>query len=134
MLAIELQALANLNFEVELTGFDFSEVDLIITENQDRAGGAEVSNGISECSRPAISQAGDQWVLGEHRLLCGDAGTELDCAATDAAIRRWQTFAGKSALLSDTGKTFADVQKERTSAVSRDASHDRSAAANREAA
>ncbi|MFY9835694.1 MAG: ParB/Srx family N-terminal domain-containing protein [Xanthobacteraceae bacterium] len=129
MLAIELQALIDLDFGVELTGFDLGEVDLILNAgNQDRSGGVEVGDEISERpSRPAISQAGDQWVLGGHRLFCGDAG-EPDYAAIDAAIRRWQTLTKKAARLSGTGQTFADVQKKRASAVSPNAGDGSSAA------
>jgi ParB-like chromosome segregation protein Spo0J len=131
MLAIELQDLVDLDFEVELTGFDLGEVDLILNSNRDRFGGG-VDKRAERPSQPAVSQAGDQWVLGEHRLVCGDAGAERDCAAIDAAIQRWQTFTGEPALLSRTGQTFAEVQKERTRTVSRDAAHNGVAAAKRE--
>jgi hypothetical protein len=39
ILAIELQALVDLDFEVELTGFETAEVDLILEEAQEAAGG-----------------------------------------------------------------------------------------------
>jgi hypothetical protein len=39
---------------------------------------------------------------------------ELDPLYVDVAIRRWQTFSGKEAILSGSGRTFAQVAEERT--------------------
>ncbi len=73
-LAIELQGLIDLDFEVELTGFETAEIDLVLGE----AAEADVSSSDAEDQRPApaanaVSQPGDLWQLGRHRLLCGDA-------------------------------------------------------------
>ncbi|SIT53519.1 DNA methylase N-4/N-6 domain-containing protein [Mesorhizobium prunaredense] len=76
-LAIELQALVDLDFNVSLTGFDIPEVDLIISEfspdNQDdEVDGDEL--GLPEKSAgSAVARPGDLFLLGEHRLLCGNA-------------------------------------------------------------
>jgi DNA modification methylase len=72
ILAIELQGLIDLDFEVELTGFETAEVDLILEDAREAAGTPsgpedEIPAG------PTISRPGDQWELGQHRLLCGDA-------------------------------------------------------------
>ena len=80
VLAIELQALVDLNFEVELTGFEMGEIDLILGE------AAEAKNpplapedAVPKLSsgRP-VSQSGDLWILGPHRLFCGDS-REVSC-------------------------------------------------------
>jgi DNA modification methylase len=75
LLAIELQGLIDLNIDVELTGFDMAEVDIILEEAGEAAGepsGRE--DEVPQCaSLPAVTQTGDLWVLGAHRLLCGDA-------------------------------------------------------------
>ena len=74
-LAIELQALIDLDFEVESTGFSLAEIDLTL----DAARGADPGTKMDEEDRiptlagQAVSQAGDLWLLGRHRLLCGDA-------------------------------------------------------------
>jgi ParB-like chromosome segregation protein Spo0J len=75
ILAIELQALVNLDFEVELTGFETAEVDLILEEADEAAGGPggrEDETPIYKAG-PAVTRAGDLWELGAHRLLCADA-------------------------------------------------------------
>ena len=75
ILAIELQGLIDLDFEVELTGFEMGEIDVILDEAEEakrEASGPE--DDIPEApSGPSISQPGDLWVLGAHRLLCADA-------------------------------------------------------------
>jgi DNA modification methylase len=75
ILAIELQGLIDLDFEVELTGFETAEVDLILEDAREAAG--TPSGPEDEIppypAGPTISRPGDQWELGQHRLLCGDA-------------------------------------------------------------
>jgi DNA modification methylase len=75
ILAIELQALVELDFEVELTGFETAEVDLIIQEAHEASGG---SGGIEDkipayADGPRVTRLEDLWELGAHRLLCADA-------------------------------------------------------------
>lgn len=75
ILAIELQGLIDLNFDVELTGFSLAEIDFMI----DAAGDAKVDgrdaadDAIPAPGDIAVSAPGDIWHLGHHRLICGDA-------------------------------------------------------------
>jgi DNA modification methylase len=74
ILAIELQALVSLDFEVELTGFETAEVDLILEEAEEAAGAGGREDAIpTYVAGPAASRLGDLWELGPHRLLCSDA-------------------------------------------------------------
>jgi hypothetical protein len=62
----------NLEFDIEATGFQQPEIDFHIQSLQeqdvvDRADEFTFSHG------PAVSIRGDLWLLGDHRLLCGDA-------------------------------------------------------------
>jgi DNA modification methylase len=85
LLAIELLGLIDLNVEVEVTGFDMGEIDIILEEAQEKNG--DPSGG--EDTEPqypsgtAVTQRKDLWVLGGHRLLCGDA---RDQAAYDSVL------------------------------------------------
>jgi DNA modification methylase len=85
LLAIELQGLIELDVDIELTGFEMAEVDLILEEAREASGepsGPEDT--VPEpLPGPAVSQTGDLWRLGSHRLLCGDA---RDKAAYDALL------------------------------------------------
>ena len=75
ILAIELQALVDLEFDVEITGFSLAEIDFVL----DEAGEADPANpdmpedDVPEPSGDAVTRMGDLWQLGRHRLLCGDS-------------------------------------------------------------
>ena len=77
ILAIELQALVDLDFDVSLTGFDIPEVDLIISEfspdSQDDEIDADEAGPPEQSAEPAVTRPGDLFLLGDHRLLCGNA-------------------------------------------------------------
>jgi DNA modification methylase len=80
ILAIELQSLVDTDFDVELTGFSLAEVDLLLDEAGDAdPEGADVADDlIPEAAGPPVSRLGDLWLLGRHRLLCGDTRNVAD--------------------------------------------------------
>ena len=82
MLAIELQGLIDLDFDVELTGFSLAEVDLVLDEagDSDPEGSDDPDDHVPEISGAPVSRMGDLWLLGRHRLLCGDARRSEDLA------------------------------------------------------
>ena len=80
MLAIELQGLIDLDFDVTLAGFSLAEVDLTLDAARD--GDPDAPTGpeddIPPMASTAVSRTGDLWILGRHRLLCGDARESAD--------------------------------------------------------
>jgi len=85
LLAIELQGLIEIDVDIELTGFEMAEIDLILEEAREASATASgPEDEVPECSSgPAVTQTGDLWLLGPHRLLCGDA---RDNAAYDRLL------------------------------------------------
>jgi len=85
LLAIELQGLIELDVDIELTGFEMAEVDLILEEAREANGAATgpEDQAPEPSPGPAVSQIGDLWRLGPHYLLCGDA---RDSAAYDQLL------------------------------------------------
>jgi DNA modification methylase len=84
LLAAELQALVDIDFDVTLTGFSLAEIDIAL----DRAAEAALTTPDqspddvpSPPAATAVTQTGDLWVLGRHRLLCGNALDPKDVAA-----------------------------------------------------
>lgn len=75
ILAIELQGLVDLEFEVELTGFSLAEVDLVIDDATEADPEAVdlVDDVFPSPSPVTVSRRGDLWILGRHKLICGDA-------------------------------------------------------------
>lgn len=90
ILAIEMQGLIDLNFDIELLGFSTTEIDFII-DGEQRSSVDDKSDAIEPVvSGPAVSRGGDLWELGPHRLLCGDARSGDDvgrlCAGRPADL------------------------------------------------
>ena len=56
----------------ELTGFDTGELEELLNLSQSTAGPTD-DDAVPEMADVAVSQPGDVWLLGNHRLLCGDA-------------------------------------------------------------
>jgi ParB-like chromosome segregation protein Spo0J len=66
--------LIKIDFDVELTGFSTGEIDLLIDSGQQSAADDPADDLASLAFKgQAISQYGDVWELGRHRLTCGDA-------------------------------------------------------------
>lgn len=80
ILAIELQALVDLEFDVELTGFSLAEIDFVLDEagEADPDGVDAAEDLIPEPTGQPVTRMGDLWLLGRHRLLCGDTRSALD--------------------------------------------------------
>jgi DNA modification methylase len=70
MLRIELQALGEEDFDLDLVGFSPEELAELLDENQS---GLTDEDAIPEVAENVVSCPGDLWVLGNHRVLCGDA-------------------------------------------------------------
>ncbi len=76
MLRIELVTLQDDDFDVSLTGFDADALaDLLEDGNND---GQTDDDAVPEITETPISRPGDVWLLGGHRLLCGDS-TKAEC-------------------------------------------------------
>jgi DNA modification methylase len=68
LLKLELQDLKAWDFKLELTGFDSTELDELLRPAFDDA----AENAVIEPPENPVTQPGDLWILGPHRLLCGD--------------------------------------------------------------
>jgi DNA modification methylase len=75
ILKIELQNLILDNqIDISLTGFEVGEIDFLIHGESSEIDSADE---IPEEAAEIITQPGDLWLLGEHRLFCGDARSEI---------------------------------------------------------
>jgi DNA modification methylase len=74
MLGAELGELSSLelDFELELTGFDTVDVDRLEAVMPNQAAEPEVAAELDR-TEPTVSSLGDLWQLGPHRLFCGSA-------------------------------------------------------------
>ena len=70
-LALLIADLQGADFDVSLTGFDPAELDDLLDIGSDaKEDNFDVS---AELEKPTFSKAGDIWMLGRHRLICGDS-------------------------------------------------------------
>ncbi|MCB9833804.1 MAG: DNA modification methylase [Planctomycetes bacterium] len=60
------------------TGYDDDDLDALIAELEDEIENDLDDPGPEEPAEKAVTQLGDLWVLGEHRLLCGDSTKIVD--------------------------------------------------------
>lgn len=73
MLAIEFRDLADIGYDVGLTGFDTKEIDAMIASLDATPEGATAGDETPEVQAEAVTRPGDVWLLGKHRLMCGDS-------------------------------------------------------------
>ena len=67
-------AAINLDFSLELTGFDMAEIDLQIESLHDRDDSPEdEADSLPQEAGPPVSRLGDTWILDPHRITCADA-------------------------------------------------------------
>lgn len=77
LLRIELAALQREDFDVSLIGFEDEELARLLAE-QDATEGLTDEDAVPELPQTPISATGDLWILGNHKLLVGDAAVQAD--------------------------------------------------------
>jgi len=78
-LSDELKGLAEDEFDLSLIGFDEAELSALLDGIEDDDSAArEGEDEIPEAPEDSVTRPGDLWILGNHRLLCGDATAATD--------------------------------------------------------
>jgi DNA modification methylase len=79
LLSAELQDLLAEEFDLSLIGIADGELDRLLNDfDEDGTGACEVEDEVPETPAEPVSRSGDLWILGPHRLLCGDATVLAD--------------------------------------------------------
>ena len=140
LLALEIEDLKELDFDLELTGFELSELDEILGAGE-QAGteGQTDPDAVPEAQEEPVSRLGDVWLLGRHRLMCGDStdagsvallmnGEKADLTLTDppygvnavnSKARRGTTTAGALPLLAFTRPLLVTILPRRRESPTR---------------
>lgn len=75
MLALELGELGEIGFDLELTGFNEDEIAALMPVELEP--GLTDEDAVPEVQDEPVSKIGDVWLLGKHRVMCGDS-TSID--------------------------------------------------------
>jgi DNA modification methylase len=73
MLRVEIDALREVDFDLDVLGFDDQELEALLADEPADGAGNTDDDAAPETPESAVTVPGDVWILGEHRLLCGDA-------------------------------------------------------------
>jgi DNA modification methylase len=76
LLGVELAALRDADFNLDVIGFDEAELDRLLAD--ETAEGLTEEDAVPEPLEEPVTRRGDLWILGEHRLLCGDSANRDD--------------------------------------------------------
>lgn len=81
MLRVELDALREDEFDLDLLGFTGDELEDLLRDSDSAAPGLTDEDAVPEAPEAAVTVPGDVWILGDHRILCGDA-TSMEAVQT----------------------------------------------------
>jgi DNA modification methylase len=77
MLRVELESLQEDGFDLDIVGFSDDEIEDLLRGPEETTGGQTDEDAVPEAPETAVTVPGDVWILGQHRLLCGDS-TQMD--------------------------------------------------------
>jgi hypothetical protein len=73
LLAKELADLRDADYDIDVIGFNDQELEELFTSLYDDSGDEKQDNIVPDVEDDPVSKVGDVWLLGEHKLLCGDS-------------------------------------------------------------
>tara|TARA_R110002096_G_scaffold435683_1_gene662060 strand:+ start:500 stop:1741 length:1242 start_codon:yes stop_codon:yes gene_type:complete len=109
LLRIELNDLENMDYDLDLLGFELDELNDLFPELETE--GLTDEDAVPEVPQIPVTVEGDVWVMGEHRLMCGDS-TSID--AVDKLLENRTAnmlFTDPPYLMDFTGSIRADGSK-----------------------
>ena len=107
-LKIEMQDLGELDFDIDLVGFGADELALLLAE--DPADGLTDEDAVPDAPEVPVTVEGDVWLLGRHRLMCGDS-TSIDAVDKLMPETANMIFTDPPYLMDFTGGIHADGSK-----------------------
>lgn len=108
MLTLELGELAAEGYNMDLLGFDTKELDALL--NPEVVDGLVDEDEVPEVGPEPITKPGDVWLLGRHRLMCGDS-TSIDAVDKLMPETADMVFTDPPYLMDFTGGIHADGSK-----------------------
>ena len=105
MLAVELTDLKDMGFDLDLTGFSTDEIEALLAPTGTE--GLTDEDAVPEVPEAPVTVLGDVWLLGKHRLMCGDStsidaveklmdGQKANAVITDPPYNLGKNYAGEN--------------------------------------
>lgn len=93
LLKLELTELQDMEYDMEMTGFDLAELDSILEQDAEGTEGLTDDDEVPETPEEPITREGDIWILGKHRLMCGDSlsVTDMEKLCCGQLVDMWLT-------------------------------------------
>jgi len=107
MLKVELGELGELDFDLSLTGFGPDELAAFFVEETE---GLTDEDAVPDAPEIPVTVEGDVWVMGKHRLMCGDS-TSIDAVDKLMPETANMIFTDPPYLMDFTGGIHADGSK-----------------------
>jgi DNA modification methylase len=104
VLGLELLDLKGMDIDLEMTGFDLTEIDDLFSR-LGISGGLTDPDAVPEVPEKPVSKPGDLYLLDDHVVLCGDATNKNDIARLLAGGHADMTFCDPPYGVKYTGKT-----------------------------
>lgn len=76
LLKLEIENLKELDFDIDLLGFDDEDLNDIFEAGTETSEGLTDPDDAPEIQETTVSIQGDVWIMGNHRLMCGDSTDE----------------------------------------------------------
>ena len=92
LLRLELEELQLDDFDLALTGFDDDEIAELLAGEETTTEGNTDEDAASEVPVIPVSKPGDIWIMGKHRLLCGDSTDATSFALLMASEKATMVF------------------------------------------
>ncbi|MGY8962538.1 MAG: site-specific DNA-methyltransferase [Rhodospirillales bacterium] len=81
LLRLELSDLVNMDFDISLTGFSPDDIQNLLRDEH------ENEDDVPDVPEDPITKPGDVWIMGGHRLICGDSTVATDVEAVLAGVK-----------------------------------------------
>ena len=105
MLRVELESLKEDAFNLDLVGFTDEELEQILADPEGTTEGLTDEDAVPDEPERAVTAPGDVWILGDHRLICGDATQMADIVTVLAGGLADMVFTDPPYSVAYTGKT-----------------------------
>lgn len=115
MLALEMRDLMDEGYDVGLTGFDLKEIDALLAGLDATPEGQTDPDAAPAVQAEAVTRPGDVWLLGKHRIMCGDSTDAWSVA---------QLMNGEKAVLMQTDPPYGIAYVENAKSKGQSTTHE----------